>query len=174
MLGFLTAGGLAFAGFNFYDGNFGGASRPPAPKVAVSATGLAAPQQAPEHCTAVEFRVSINGAAPEAIKLLLYSSAVPKTCANFTALCTKGIETAGKTFTFKDSPFHRVIPGFMLQGGDVTNGNGTGGISLWGRRFPDENLYARERSEARRRRSDATKERGPPVRPLLPSPYLTS
>jgi len=78
--------------------------------------------------------------------MALYASEVPKTVENFRRLCTNENNGAGATtgvpLHYKGCPFHRVIPDFMIQGGDFSKKNGTGGESVYGGKFKDENLSA--------------------------------
>merc|ERR1712083_88107 len=89
----------------------------------------------------VFFDITIGGAAAGRIEIDL-AAETPKTSENFRALCTgeKGKGKSGKPLHFKGSKFHRVIPDFMAQGGDFTRGNGTGGESIYGKEFNDENF----------------------------------
>ena len=88
--------------------------------------------------------ISIGQATKGRIVIEL-SSLTPKTSENFRALCTgeKGKGGSGKPLHFKGSKFHRIIPGFMAQGGDFTYGDGRGGESIYGNSFADENFKLR-------------------------------
>ncbi|OAV99258.1 peptidyl-prolyl cis-trans isomerase [Puccinia triticina 1-1 BBBD Race 1] len=81
------------------------------------------------------FDVVVDGKPLGRIEFKLYDDVVPKTCKNFRTLCQNA---SGETY--KGSGFHRIIPQFMIQGGDFTAGNGTGGRSIYGSKFADENF----------------------------------
>ncbi|MFM9370469.1 peptidylprolyl isomerase [Streptomyces sp. Da 82-17] len=83
----------------------------------------------------VFFEIEIDGKPAGRIEFKLYDDVVPKTARNFRELAT-----GQNGYGYEGSGFHRVIPEFMLQGGDFTNHNGTGGKSIYGEKFADENF----------------------------------
>jgi peptidylprolyl isomerase len=92
----------------------------------------------------VFFNVSIGGRPEGRIVFELFSD-TPRTTDNFRSLCTgeAGVGRSGKPLHYRGSVFHRIIPQFMIQGGDFTRGDGTGGESIYGDKFRDENFIHR-------------------------------
>jgi len=90
----------------------------------------------------VVFDIHVGDESIGEIEIGLFGKVVPKTVENFRAICTgeKGKNSRDQPISFNDSIFHRIIPNFMLQGGDFTNRNGTGGESIYGSKFADENF----------------------------------
>ena len=85
------------------------------------------------------FDIEVGGIYQGRILFQLFDDIVPKTCKNFRFLCSNGLLLKG-TPSYEGSSFHRIIKNFMLQGGDFTNGDGTGGMSIYGNKFEDENF----------------------------------
>ncbi|XP_057961990.1 peptidyl-prolyl cis-trans isomerase-like [Malania oleifera] len=90
----------------------------------------------------VFFDMEVGGALAGRIVMELFADTMPRTAENLCALCTskKGVGKRRKPLHFKGSTFHRVIPDFMCQGSNFTNGNGIGGESIYGEKFADENF----------------------------------
>ena len=97
-------------------------------------------EKGPKVTDIVFFDVTIGGEPAGRIEIGLFGKTVPKTVANFVELSKRDLSPEGKPTGYKGSIFHRVIPDFMLQGGDFTNFDGTGGESIYGNRFADENF----------------------------------
>lgn len=91
------------------------------------------------------FDISIEGDERGRIEIILFAGVVKKTCANFVALCNGKNKKKKK---YKGSIFHRCIIGFMLQGGDIINGDGTGSYSIYGESFDDENFKVNHKQYA--------------------------
>jgi cyclophilin family peptidyl-prolyl cis-trans isomerase len=107
--------------------------------VGAATDGPVAPQA--DITSRVYFDVEIDNHASGRIVMGLYGGVVPKTAKNFETLCRGDTHNPqGAKLAYEGSTFHRVIPNFMLQGGDFTNHNGTGGLSIYGNKFADENF----------------------------------
>jgi peptidylprolyl isomerase len=115
-----------------------------APAKAADKTKTEAPKKAegPEVTRKCYFDVTIGGKPAGKIVMGVFGKDTPKTAENFMEICVgkQSKDKNPKGLTYKGSKFHRIIPNFMLQGGDITNGDGTGGESIYGRTFPDENF----------------------------------
>ena len=133
---FAVAGTIGYGAVTFFNGSsngsVGSSSNEPASPVAPITSR-------------VYLDIAIQNKPIGRIVIGLYGSIVPRTVANFETLC-KG-DTKSQQYkeiilplSYKGSTFHRIIPNFMIQGGDFTNHNGTGGLSIYGHRFEDENF----------------------------------
>ena len=114
-----------------------GRGGPPAPSNRISIAEAHA-----ESNPTVFFDIELDGVPAGRITFELFANVVPRTADNFRALCTgeKGNGLSGKPLHYQGSRFHRIIPGFMIQGGDFTSGDGRGGESIYGGKFDDENF----------------------------------
>jgi peptidyl-prolyl isomerase H (cyclophilin H) len=101
--------------------------------------GENAPQRHPEN-PVVFFDVTIGGHSVGRVKMELFRDVVPKTAENFRQLCTGEFKFNKVPIGYKNSTMHRVIKDFMIQGGDFVKNDGTGSLSIFGEKFPDENF----------------------------------
>ena len=85
--------------------------------------------------------IKIGDEEPKKVIFELFKDATPLTAENFRCLCTGEKSTEEQELNFKGNKFHRIINNFMAQGGDITMGNGTGGYSIYGRKFDDEQVW---------------------------------
>ena len=90
--------------------------------------------------------ISINSAVKGRLVFELFYKHVPRTTLNFKSLCEGYTNEHGEHLTYKGAPFHRVIPGFVVQGGDIVNKDGTGNTSIFGDSFADENFEFKHES----------------------------
>lgn len=88
----------------------------------------------------VFFDISVAGQVIGRLKMELFEDVVPKTSENFRQMCTGEFKRFEKPCGYKGASFHRVVPGFVIQGGDFLKGDGTGSISIYGETFRDENF----------------------------------
>mmetsp|Transcript_11817 Transcript_11817/g.24118 ORF Transcript_11817/g.24118 Transcript_11817/m.24118 type:complete len:317 (-) Transcript_11817:421-1371(-) len=126
---FAIAGGLGYGAITLFSSSSADTSSSPVPPSAPITSR-------------VYLDVTLQNQPLGRIVIGLYGSTVPRTANNFRKLCegTERLPQWKEPLSFRGSSFHRIIPGFMIQGGDFTNHDGTGGMSVYGARFPDENF----------------------------------
>lgn len=130
---FAVAGGIGYGAVSLFNGSEDGDG--------VAADGGDGPVSPSAPITSrVYFDIATQNQPLGRIVIGLYGSTTPKTAHNFETLCKGTASADGRQLGYKGSSFHRIIPNFMIQGGDFTNHNGTGGVSIYGSRFPDENF----------------------------------
>ena len=110
--------------------------------VALASMAMAGGDPLAEITKKVYFDIEIDGDKSGRIVFGMFGGVVPRTVENFASLAVgdRGVGNSGKQLAYKGSAFHRIIPGFMAQGGDFTTGDGRGGESIYGNKFEDENF----------------------------------